>query len=736
MTNGANDWWQRLTERGVVRVAASYAVIAWLLLQIADVTFEPLGVPRWIMVSLIVAAVVGFPVAVALAWFYEVGDRGVERDTAHAGTRRPIAHGWRRYADVVVISVLVATVAVLLVRQSRLGGDGADTRTVAVLPFENLSRADDGEVLALGIAEAVLHQLANLEQLDVISRTSSFSFRDHTEDARAIGEKLGARYLLEGSVQSDRTRMRVTTQLIDSRTGSDVWSMRFDRPPGDVFAVQDEIAMQVARALELSLDADATDRLTGQGTQNLDAYLAYLQGRSLLANDRVIDMREAIAQFNRAIDLDPKFAAAYVSLSEAEIFVAEYDVTDDRDERFDRALEHGRELVDKALQIDPENGDAFLQRAQLTAYDDLQSAEADYRRGLELSPNSARGFAGLAAVVYADASRRDEALELLDKARKLDPLETGYDVTKAVFMLYERGDRQAAYAILNEASERNPSYLPALVRLCEIETYQLGLQSRAIEHCERAIAVDPLSEEARRLLIKSYLDLREERAAVDVAGDSDRRADVAQVHILAYRKDWLRAGELAYEVLDRRTDSPNSIGMVLSAIRMHARLTGDYGRAVAALEPIAGVSWSEAGEPEFSRPSPLRDVEIALADLLLNGRQPDRGRKLLKTIVNRMNFDVRERKRPELWYLRMHSVALALLGEKDAALALLERSFDADVLYSQWWWFFEVEPAYEELRKDRRFASLRTRVMARIEEQHRMLDRLREDGQVPVRPAR
>ena len=273
-TRPGNGWWQRLRERGVIRVAASYAVIAWLLLQIADVTFEPLGVPRWVMVSLIVAALVGFPIAVALAWFYEVGDRGVERDTARDGSSRPVTHGVRRYADVAIIAVLVVAVAVLLVRQSRVGGDDG-AQTVAVLPFENLSRADDGEVLALGIAEAVLHQLANLAQLEVISRTSSFAFRERSEDAREIGKQLGARYLLEGSVQSDRTRMRVTTQLIDARTGSDVWSMRFDRPPGDVFAVQDEIAMQVARALELSLDANATDRLTGQGTSNLDAYLAY-----------------------------------------------------------------------------------------------------------------------------------------------------------------------------------------------------------------------------------------------------------------------------------------------------------------------------------------------------------------------------------------------------------------------------------------------------------------------------
>jgi hypothetical protein len=175
---------------------------------------------------------------------------------------------------------------------------------------------------------------------------------------------------------------------------------------------------------------------------------------------------------------------------------------------------------------------------------------------------------------------------------------------------------------------------------------------------------------------------------------------------------------------------------VLNAIRMQARLTGDYGRAVSAIEPLSGVSWNEAGEPVLSRPSVLRDAETALGDMLLKGAQPERGRKLLTTIVNQMTVDVRRHKRPELWYLRIHPVALGLLGDRDAALALLERSLDANVLYSQWWWFVEAEPAFDELRKDRRFASLRTRVMARIEEQHRALERLRGDGQVPVRPAR
>ena len=120
--SGHSGWLHRLRERGVIRVAASYAVIAWLLLQIADVTFEPLGVPRWVMVSLIVAALLGFPVAVALAWFYEAGDQGITRDTAHEGIPRPTVHGLRRYADIAIIGLLLVAVAVLLVRQSDLAG--------------------------------------------------------------------------------------------------------------------------------------------------------------------------------------------------------------------------------------------------------------------------------------------------------------------------------------------------------------------------------------------------------------------------------------------------------------------------------------------------------------------------------------------------------------------------------------------------------------------------------------
>ena len=287
--------------------------------------------------------------------------------------------------------------------------------------------------------------------------------------------------------------------------------------------------MQVTQALELSLDAHAKDRLTGQGTENLQAYLAFLQGRSLLANHRVVDTKEAIGHFERAIKLDPKFAAAYVSLAEAELFVAEYDVTDDRQARFERALLRGRELVEQALALDPDNGDAYLERAHLASFDDLAAAEADYRRGLELSPNAANGYAGLATVLYATASRRDEALEMLDRARKLDPLEPDYDVFKAVFLFYERADLKGANDLLVEVLREHPQDVPALIRLCELRSFAMGRLADGVLYCEQALAIDPLAAEARLHLIKDYHELGESAAAEQVAGEAGRDSVVPQV---------------------------------------------------------------------------------------------------------------------------------------------------------------------------------------------------------------
>ena len=728
---GSTGWLQRLRERGVIRVAASYAVIAWLLLQIADVTFGPLGVPRWVMVSLIVAAVLGFPVAVALAWFYEAGDGGVTFDTAAAGVPRPVVHGLRRYADIAIIAVLLAAVAVLLVRQSKLGDDSGSP-AIAVLPFQNMGSAGDGEILASGIAESVLHQLASLAELNVISRTSSFAFRDRAEDARQIGQKLGARYLLEGSVQSEHARIRVTTQLIDTETGADVWSMRFDRAPGDVFEIQDEIAVQVTRALELSIDREAMERMTGQGTTNLKAYLEYWQGRSLLAENRVVDAEQAIEHFEQAVKLDPRFATAYASLAESELFLAEFDVTEDRQARFERARARGQQLVDQALALDPENGDAWLQRAALAYYEDLSAAEADYRHGLELSPNSARGFAGLAMVLYETPTRRDEALEMLDRARKLDPLEPAYDVTKALFLHYERGDPDGAATLLAGVLDQHPQYLPALLRMCGISGARIA---ETTMYCEKALALDPLSEESRRFLVRVYLDLDDVAAAESVAELAGRRSNELEAILAMHAGDWVRAGDLAFESIEHRTVSPTVMSLMLCAIRMHARVTGDAHRGRQVVESIAGVTWDAAGQPILPGGSPVRDTVVTLADLLILDGDVERGRRLLAELVAAKNREVRDQGRSEYWYYRWHTVALALSGDDPAAIAMFERGVRQGFLCTDWWFFIDQEPALERLRKEPRFQQVVRQIRENTAEQRREIERMRREGLVPDRDA-
>jgi TolB-like protein/Tfp pilus assembly protein PilF len=731
---GATGWLHRLRERGVIRVAASYAVIAWLLLQIADVTFGPLGVPGWIMVSLIVAAVLGFPVAVALAWFYEAGGSGVTRDTAAEGVPRPVAPGLRRYADVAIIAVLLAAVAVLLVRQSDLGPGGARGLAIAVLPFQTLSTSREADVLASGIAESVLHQLASLAELDVISRTSSFAFRDRAEDAREIGRQLGARYLLEGSVQSDPARMRVTTQLIDTETGSEVWSMRFDRRPGDVFAIQDEIAVQVTQALELSLDPEAKERMTGQGTTNLQAYLAFLQGRALLATGNVTEVKAATGHFERSVTLDPQFPAAYVNLAQAELFVAEFEVTDDRQVRFEAALERGEMLVQRALSLDPEHGDALLERAHLAYYTDLAAAETDYRRGLELSPNSAEGFAGLAAVLYETPSRRDEALEMLDRARRLDPLEPAHDVTKSVFLWHARGDAEAANALLVSVLKRNSRYTPALERLCAMRSGFVGQSADAVRYCEAALELDPLLEDARRVLIRLYVNLGDPAAARQLVGASFGEPSPRALPILLDERQWAPAGEVAYASLARRTASPITMAEHLFAIRMHARTTGDFARAVVALEQLAGVRWDATGQAVLPEDrSPIRDVPIALSDVLLADGQADKGRRLLGVIIERMRQELGKPGQAETWYYLYHPLALLLNGERDAAIGMLERrvakGFEIPHALKQ----LENDPSFAGLRKDARVETLIRKMRSSLIEQRGELERLRAEGLVPDR---
>jgi hypothetical protein len=311
----------------------------------------------------------------------------------------------------------------------------------------------------------------------------------------------------------------------------------------------------------------------------------------------------------------------------------------------------------------------------------------------------------------------------------------GYDVTKSVFLNYERADTQGANALLVGVLKRNPQYQPALARLGGLR-YGMGQAANGIRYCEQALALDPSLEATRRTLIHAYVDLGDLSAAGQLIEDDGFEPSPRRLLLLMHEGDWRQAGDVAYESLASRTVSGMEMSMHVAAIRMHARVTGEFERARTALEEASGVRWDAAGRAILPHEgSPVRDAAIGLADVLLASGQERQGRQLLATILARMRYELGELGRPELWYYYWHPTALALNGERDAAIAMIERSVANGAGLRHWWYFFESEPAYAPLRRDARFqATLRT-VRAYAEAQRRELDRMRAKGLVPDRSA-
>jgi TolB-like protein len=718
--------WDRLRSRKVVQWGLGYIAVAWGLLQGTEFAVSTFHWPEVFTRVGAIAAVAGLPITLTIAWFH--GNRGEQR------VRRlelgllaflVVAGGFAIYRE--AQQATVSGVTAPASTPDAAPAAAIPARSVAVLPFESIGEAKDGAVLAFGIAEAVLHQLANLRELEVTARTSSFSLQQKSGDARVVGRTLNVRYLLEGSVQEAGDRLRVTAQLIDTTTGAHVWSIRFDKARADIFAMQDEIAAQVAEALKLSLDADATDRLAGQGTTHVNAYLAYLQGRSLLATGNVSEAGRAIEQFTRALQLDPSFAAAYVSLAEADLYLAEFDETDDRAARFAAAGLRAAAHVTKALTLDAKFGPAYIMRGYLEAFSDLAAAEADYRRGLELRPSDAKGYAGLAAVLFEQRGKRAEALQMLEHARRLDPLEPAHDVSKAVFLDYDRGDVEGAKALLRSVLQRNPTYTPAAIRLGVLARFD-SETSEAIKYLELAIKLDPLANWARRVLMRAYLDIDDERAAESVLAETTRLTAIMQLPLAIYRKEWRRAGELSYAAYDNQLVTGVDEALVVLAMRRHARLTGEYQAAIDVMEEWSGLTWSPGGIPNLPQRQDLKLSAQGVADMLLQTGQTARAQRLLKTIISQFADDLQSGLRSEIWATGGMSRSFALLHDDRNALEWLERGQKETTRE-----LLDSDPAYDHLHRDPRYLAVIEAMNKNSTHERQEVEQMRASGELPRR---
>jgi TolB-like protein len=309
-------FFSELRRRNVFRMAVLYVVAAWAVMQAAEVLIGLANLPDWVGPTLLIVLAVGFPIALIFSWFFEITPEGLTLEK-EVPAGQSITHVTGRRIDFVIIAILSA--GMLLFAYDKWWIGPPPDRSIAVLAFENMSGDSDQEYFSDGISEEILNALAGIESLKVIARHSSFSFKGKDVAIATIAEQLNVRHILEGSVRHSGDRVRITAQLIDTEDSSHLWSEAYDRDYNaeNLFDIQSEIARAITGRLRMTLTGDEEERLAKVPTENTEAYAAYLLGRERLKNRKVAELADAAEQFSLAIELDPKFAAAYAGLADA-----------------------------------------------------------------------------------------------------------------------------------------------------------------------------------------------------------------------------------------------------------------------------------------------------------------------------------------------------------------------------------------------------------------------------------
>lgn len=483
-----------LKRRNVFRVGVAYVVVAWLLAQVSELALGSFGAPDWALKTLLFLLALGFPLAIFFAWAFELTPDGLKREREVDRSRSITPHTGRKL-DYIIIAVLVVAVGFLLADKFLLNTQGPETnldiaatsdasvenddpgRSIAVLPFVDMSPTRDQAYFTDGLTENLLNALAKIGEIKVAGRTSSFAFKDRNEDLRSIGEQLNVANILEGSVQKAGNRVRITAQLVSADDGFHLWSEAYDRDLHDIFEVQDEITANVVGALRKNLLGE--QQIDTGYSGNVDAYNAYLQGRYLASKKNFESWDLAIAEYRRALEIDPQMALAWAGLAQV---VADKTGFDSQD--FAKGYERAREAALKALALEPDLPEAHMALADVQrSYDwDWAAAEASLNRALAQRPGDPEIRAQLARLKTIRGDTQ-EAIKLIDQALAVDPLNDRLQMSRAWALVYL--DRHAeAIPIAERQLELHPDRGANAVALA-VAYRETGELQRALEIAQR-----------------------------------------------------------------------------------------------------------------------------------------------------------------------------------------------------------------------------------------------------------
>ncbi|MCH7509404.1 MAG: tetratricopeptide repeat protein [Proteobacteria bacterium] len=716
---------RELKRRNVFRVAIAYGAVGWLLVEVASVLFPTFEAPAWVMKVFATLIILGFPLALFLAWAFELTPDGLKKEK-DVDRSLPIASQTGRKIDYVIISVLVvalsffaydkfvlspgrevALVAAGIQSAKEKAADPAEVtvaagKSIAVLPFENISQDPANAPFVIGIHDDLLTHLSKISSIKTISRTSVLQYRGTTKTIPQIARELGVATVLEGGVQRVGDRVRINVQLIDAKTDENLWAETYDRQltATNIFMIQSEIATAIADALRATLLPIEQKRLATIPTENLAALEAYFLGKQSMAKRTGAALVEAIDYFRKAIELDPGFALAYVGQADSLTLQIEYSGLSQEE-----AFASAEPLIDKALELDDQSGEAFTSLAFfLLKKKGHTAAETAFRHALELSPNyvSAHHWYSLFLRQYG---HYDAGLKEINDAIQLDPLSPVLQANLGT-VLFELGRPEESIAQYKKTIDTDAAFPISYWSVAAIYWTHFGQLDEALLWFRQSLERDPGDANVNAWIGLLYLDLGDRAEAehwIDKAlelGPDSVIPNWAKEMLLLFQGEKTQAREYAGKVL--RQDP----GWTLSLANLGNQdlLAGLAADASARYEKHFPMLFDD-GDPKIDRSNV--DAAINLGLILTNLGQSSRAKLLLDRSLDYTESTSMPRIH---WYPIAYGIPqqvqiYALQGKTKKALAALRQAID-NGWRALWWYWLEHDPNLDSIRDEPEFQAM------------------------------
>jgi len=605
-----------LKRRNVLRVAATYAVVAWIIIEAGSVLLPTFGASESAFQTYVIVVVVGFLVSLVMAWVFEVTPDGVKLEK-NVDRSESVTPTTGRRLDIIFTGLLVVALGISVtlnvtgMRNADIAAPAAvaDRSSIAVLPFTSRSTDPQNQLFADGIHDDLLTRLANVSALKVISRTSVMEYRDTTKNLREVGEELGVGVVLEGAVQRVGDSVRINAQLIDATTDEHIWAKSYDRQlsMANLFAIQSEISAEIAAAMSAALTDEEQLRLANIPTDSLAAYNLYTQGRDNLYKRRLDTMETAREQFEEAIALDANYAEAYNGLAESVMLLLNNHQAIAANEAFDIA----EAALDKALSLNPDLADAYATEGLLETQmwqvnrsgPGLDGAAASFEKALDLNPNNASAYMWFASV-RGTQRRIEEAIELYHESLRVDPLGK-IPYANLPGMYARRGQNDEALKLYVKAVEIHPDWPTAHQNLAGHLT-GLGRLDEAVAWAVKAkeLSVDPL---AGASMIAAYVEFGDyEKIPQVFSGVTPGHPmyETGMSMLKALRGDYTGAATHIEDIIE---SGENPQRFQLGLVATMSMLAGEFDRAR---------KYAELLNPEFAADADLQVDAFTVANLI------------------------------------------------------------------------------------------------------------------------